>query len=539
MSTSIPESNKKFRNALPPLRLGTSHPSLEAFREAIYPFAHTKTKEYSLVIVTESSRQRILLGLKQRGFGEGMYNSFGGKVEPDETAVESAARELMEETGIDVSVAEMSKRKVAVHHFTFEDSDTLMLVHVFRLDVVTTDESSSSTSSEAAFWIDPNVIRPCDEIIPQWFEDWHDIPLNNMFADDSLWLTTLLSSKEELFIDGYFHFEPGGQQVNTNRHYYMDIRPKTRTSQNRTLEEQLFHDLHSNQTSTPSIKEFNEGFSFANAVRSFFGKASFDIVIDVAGGHGALAALLLIMTSAREAVVVDPADVGGQGVLKVWGGYLKGGDKKLRYRYECLRTGLPAELDHALLKTSDRRRILVVACHACQHLSDESLSVACRYGVCAAVMPCCQKDTSPGSSWKIMCKSLGLPFATSMDILLAGKAMSWNAGAAADTTYDVRMRTIDKKITPQNRIILCRPNSIEKESEALRRKVKADNKLVGAYRRAHGKEIMSQNNDGGRASKEQRRISMANLMTTNSLSQIGLGITIGVLLSTLYHHRRC
>lgn len=34
----------------------------------------------------------ILLGLKKRGFGEGKWNGFGGKVEKDETVTEGAVR---------------------------------------------------------------------------------------------------------------------------------------------------------------------------------------------------------------------------------------------------------------------------------------------------------------------------------------------------------------------------------------------------------------------------------------------------------------
>jgi len=34
----------------------------------------------------------ILLGLKKKGFGEGKWNGFGGKVEKDETVSEGAIR---------------------------------------------------------------------------------------------------------------------------------------------------------------------------------------------------------------------------------------------------------------------------------------------------------------------------------------------------------------------------------------------------------------------------------------------------------------
>ena len=34
----------------------------------------------------------VLLGMKKRGFGEGRWNGFGGKVEEDETIEEAAIR---------------------------------------------------------------------------------------------------------------------------------------------------------------------------------------------------------------------------------------------------------------------------------------------------------------------------------------------------------------------------------------------------------------------------------------------------------------
>lgn len=469
-----------FPRALPASRLGQSHSSLDSFRKATQ-FEATKSKEYTLIVITEPKRQRILLGLKRRGFGIGMFNSFGGKIDSDETPVDGAVRELQEETGIVVPVSEMEKRQVGILHFTFEDSPTEMIVHVFRLDV------SLSATDKEAYRIDPDTIRPCEEITPQWFESWYDIPLDNMFADDSLWLTTLLDRKEELALDGYFHFKPGGQEVNTILHYYMNARPKK--EKQRTLEQRLFHELHSNKIHSPSIKEFKESYAFTNTVRSFFGKNSFDLVIDVAGGHGALAALLLITTSANTAVVLDPANVGNQSVERAWGGFLK--DKTLRYRHECLRTGLPEELARA---TVDKSRILVVACHACQHLSDEILSITCSHGVSTAVMPCCQKDTSPGSSWKATSKNLGIPIEKVMDLLLAGKVMSWTTGQEASVAYDVRMKSIDATITPQNRIILCRPQSMDAPQQTLKVE-RAHKKLALAYRKAHMQAETKKNGD--------------------------------------------
>ncbi len=47
-------------------------------------------KVLTLAFVREQSR--ILLGLKKRGFGQGRWNGFGGKVEKGETIDEAAKR---------------------------------------------------------------------------------------------------------------------------------------------------------------------------------------------------------------------------------------------------------------------------------------------------------------------------------------------------------------------------------------------------------------------------------------------------------------
>ena len=41
--------------------------------------------------------------MKKRGFGEGKWNGFGGKVEEGETILQAALRELKEECGASVA----------------------------------------------------------------------------------------------------------------------------------------------------------------------------------------------------------------------------------------------------------------------------------------------------------------------------------------------------------------------------------------------------------------------------------------------------
>ena len=47
-------------------------------------------KLYTIIFVREGTR--VLLGYKKRGFGQGRWNGFGGKVESDETVKEGAIR---------------------------------------------------------------------------------------------------------------------------------------------------------------------------------------------------------------------------------------------------------------------------------------------------------------------------------------------------------------------------------------------------------------------------------------------------------------
>eukprot|EP00977_Amphora_coffeiformis_P011660 scaffold2804_cov181-Amphora_coffeaeformis.AAC.28 len=474
-------ARRKFTNVQPEGKLGTPHESLEAFRKAAN-FVPETEKKYTLVLVTEPTKQRMLLGQKHRGFGKGMFNSFGGKIEPGESDAESARRELEEETGIDVPIEVMSNAKVGVLHFTFADSPMKMTVHLFRINVTVSTPINKENSSSKYFPLDPTVIRGCEEITPHWFEDWHNIPLNNMFADDSVWLTHLLESKKDLVLDGYFHFHPGGQETNQIMHWYLDTHTKKVGTY--TLEQRLFHELHNQRVRSPTIKEFKESYAFVNAVRKMFGKENdiFDVVLDVAGGHGALGALFLAVQAARRAVVVDPANVGGGSVRVAWEKYMEG--RELRYRYEGLRTGLPAELLRAINVGIRPDRILVVACHACQHLSDETLQIACEFGAHAAIMPCCQRDLSPGCAWKAVSKRLNIPMEIVMDIVLAGKAMSWSAGQEHQTSYDVRMKVLEGSSTPQNRLILCRADENLNRRRA-QAKATAQDHLDKAYQRAH------------------------------------------------------
>ncbi|KAF2359998.1 NUDIX hydrolase domain [Trinorchestia longiramus] len=137
-------------------------------------------KLYTLTIIRQ--QEYLLLGLKKRGFGQNKINGFGGKVEPGESIRGAAVREVLEESGVDVSA---TITKVGFLEFTFTGEDFLMEVHVFLADGFSGQPQES------------------DEMRPEWFP-LTSLPYERMWADDHLWYPLLLKGA---CFKGYFHFK--------------------------------------------------------------------------------------------------------------------------------------------------------------------------------------------------------------------------------------------------------------------------------------------------------------------------------------------
>ncbi len=116
---------------------------------------------------------KILLGLKKRGFGEGLWNGFGGKVNLGESIEEGAKREMMEEAGIRV----ISMQEQGIIQFDFESEDFGIEMHVFRI------EKFSGYPVET------------EEMKPQWF-NVDEIPFKVMWPDDIYWFPLFLKGKK-------------------------------------------------------------------------------------------------------------------------------------------------------------------------------------------------------------------------------------------------------------------------------------------------------------------------------------------------------
>ncbi|MFA5431555.1 MAG: 8-oxo-dGTP diphosphatase [Candidatus Paceibacterota bacterium] len=123
----------------------------------------------------------VLLGMKKRGFGEGRWNGFGGKVEEGETIINAAIREMREESGL--RIEELEEKGLINFHFL--DTGKLLEVHVFNVikysgDMIETEEMS-----------------------PKWF-NLDEIPFESMWADDIYWFPLFLKGNK---FKGDFVFE--------------------------------------------------------------------------------------------------------------------------------------------------------------------------------------------------------------------------------------------------------------------------------------------------------------------------------------------
>lgn len=124
----------------------------------------------------------VLLGLKKRGFGEGKWNGFGGKVE-DERIRDAAVRELEEESGLRATPSDLEDAGIIVFRF-IDQPEWDLRVHVFVLERYT------------------GCVTESEEMRPEWFSKTQ-VPFDVMWEDDRHWLPYVLERRS---VEGSFSF---------------------------------------------------------------------------------------------------------------------------------------------------------------------------------------------------------------------------------------------------------------------------------------------------------------------------------------------
>lgn len=179
-------------------------------------------------------------------------------------------------------------------------------------------------------------------------------------------------------------------------------------------------------------KELYEAWEVARRTRRLFrgGRA-----MDLAGGHGLLAHVMLLLddTSPRAVVVDETIPPSASRLHDV----LVDAWPRLRDRVAFV----AAPLDDVALHEDD----VVVSSHACGALTDRVLEQAAGARARVAVLPCCHDvdtcDAGPLRGW--------------MDAPLAIDA--WRAARLHHAGYRVWTQTIPAGITPRNRLMLGAP----------------------------------------------------------------------------------
>lgn len=144
------------------------------------------TQNATLLYVVKNDN--ILLIFKKKGLGAGKWNGPGGKIKDNETPMEAAVREIIEETGISPT----NTKKCGELEFFWGNNPTAFIkAHIF-------------ISSDCA-----GTLMETDEALPKWFKI-SEIPYSQMWSDDFHWMPLMLQGKN---FKGKFFFDEEGKTL--------------------------------------------------------------------------------------------------------------------------------------------------------------------------------------------------------------------------------------------------------------------------------------------------------------------------------------
>ena len=115
----------------------------------------------------------VLLGRKKHGLGMGNILGLGGKLEPGESAVDAAVREVLEESGVVVAASDLEPRGRLTYHFPHREAWS----------------QESNVFVCRSWWGEP---AGSDELDPEWFA-LDAVPFDEMWDDARRWLPGVLA----------------------------------------------------------------------------------------------------------------------------------------------------------------------------------------------------------------------------------------------------------------------------------------------------------------------------------------------------------
>lgn len=121
---------------------------------------------------------KVLLAIKTRKIGVGLFNGYGGKQEEGQTMTESCAEELFKESSL-IALPQDFVQVGIVNFFIHKNDETIVLN---KCDIFTvTNFSGEPVETE-------------EMITPTWFEI-EKIPMNKMMVDAGFWVKRMLSGE--------------------------------------------------------------------------------------------------------------------------------------------------------------------------------------------------------------------------------------------------------------------------------------------------------------------------------------------------------
>lgn len=147
--------------------------------------ANVDFKPVTLILIRRDNQ--LLLGLKKRGFGQGKWNGFGGKLNAGETILQAATRELQEEVG--VSCAQL---KLVGRLEFYQPHPPHLLMYIFAGSGIKGDPHET------------------EEMRPEWFAI-DALPHAEMWPDDEYWMPLFLAGKR---FCGHFTFDQNDRVIN-------------------------------------------------------------------------------------------------------------------------------------------------------------------------------------------------------------------------------------------------------------------------------------------------------------------------------------